>query len=220
MHSRITTADIGANISDILSGDTEAIGVVIPEQYRKNIGDFERVLAIYRFHSKIHTVMKVNSSLTLLKTARAQGCRVDVSSRGELEKALQAGYDGGSITANGPKNHRFLIRSVEEGTIISVDSMSEIQSLIALIPRGRKQKILLRLGGFDISPNTRFGILKPHWQETIDLLSDHREIFDIQGIAFHNDTRDINIRKMIFWEAFECFLLLKRSGFAPGIINI
>jgi diaminopimelate decarboxylase len=64
--------------------------VVIPAQIERNILDFENVLKSYRFPSAIHTVMKANASPSILAAGKRHACRVDVSSRGELQKALSA----------------------------------------------------------------------------------------------------------------------------------
>ena len=52
------------------------------------------------------------------------------------------------------------------------------------------------------------------------MLEKYRDIFEVLGYAFHIDKRDLEIRKTVFWEAFEYFKLLKKSGFSPRIINI
>ena len=101
--------------------------------------------------------MKVNNSPALLIEAKKQGCRVDVSSYGELMKALQAGYEPDRITANGPKNKRFLEKCVEIDCIVAVDNISEIQQILLLLRNTKKrQRIVLRIGGFDSQRSTRF----------------------------------------------------------------
>ncbi|MDD2745660.1 MAG: alanine racemase [Candidatus Gracilibacteria bacterium] len=217
---KITKDTIPENIENILSGEIESIGVVIPENLEQNIRDFQGVLSKYRFASKIHAVMKVNTSPAILQRGKVCGCRVDVSSLGELKKALLMGYSGSEISANGPKNTGFLELCIEHDVTIILDSLSELETLISLAFSNQKIKILIRLSGFMSAEATRFGVLKEHWKTSIDMLANHRDVLEVLGYSFHIDKRDVGIRKSVFWEAFEYFKLLKQSGFSPKIINI
>lgn len=216
---KITKDIIPEEIEAILNWEIECIGVIIPENLERNITRFQDVLSRYKFPSRIHTVMKVNTSHAILRTGKKMWCRVDVSSRDELMKAIAAWYNGEDITANGPKNKNFLLACIEHSVIIAVDNISELEQLTTLIPDKKQQNIIIRISGFIGAESTRFGILKQHWDESISLLVNHREKFNVLGYSFHIDKRDVELRKSIFWESLTYLKLLRNWWFRPNIIN-
>ncbi len=96
------------------------------------------------------------------------------------------------ITANGPKNQKFLSTCIELDCTIAVDNLSELESIIAISREfSKKQKILIRLGGFEMVRSTRFGITREHWEKSIEKLSEGREYLEVLGYSFHIDTRGV-----------------------------
>jgi len=217
---KITKDIIPEQIESILNSEIECIGVVIPENLEKNIASFQKLLSWYRFRSRIHTVMKVNTCRSILETGKQMNCRVDVSSHRELEKAISIGYTWEYITANGPKNERFLRSCIEHDVTIAIDSISEIETLIRLTEWDKKQNILIRISGFTASPATRFWILREHWEESAFLLWENSQKFEILGYSFHIDRRDLETRKSVFWESLEYLKILRAHGVSTKIINI
>ena len=217
---KITQEIIPEDIETLLQWEVECIGIVIPENLERNIKDFQKVLSWYRFRSQIHTVMKVNASRAILETGKLINCRVDVSSYGELEKAISVGYTWEHITANGPKNERFLRSCIEYDVTIAIDSISEIETLIRLTEWDKRQKVLIRISGFRASPATRFWILREHWEHSASILRENKTKFDILGYSFHIDRRDLETRKSIFWEWLEYLKILRAHGISAKIINI
>lgn len=145
----------------LIEDEIEAISVVNPEQFEKNIENFEKILEENRLKYAIHSVLKVNHSNALLRVAKSKNLRADVSSIGELDQALAMGFDGTNITSNGPKNRKFLNKSIEIGATIAVDSIEELEK-ITQIAREKNTKIavILRLSAFKDGPHARFGIAK------------------------------------------------------------
>lgn len=211
-----------ASLINILDNpEIECIGVVDPKILRKNIESFQWVLSQYRFRSTIHYVMKVNQSTILLKEAKQSWCRVDVSSYGELMGALEAWYRHDAITANGPKNKRFLEKCIDIGCNIAVDSISELESITAISKKYPKRTpVLIRLGGFQVARSTRFGVIREYWEKSIKILSESREYIEVLGYSFHIDTRWLQVRQSIFWESLEYYRLLIKWGWRPRIIDI
>lgn len=204
----------------LIQDEVEAISVVNPQNYEKNIKHFQNVLEENRVKYAIHSVLKVNHSNALLKTARKCGLRADVSSLGELEQALKAGFTGENITANGPKNTKFLRKCLEEDVTIVVDSIEEIEKLIQMSEwREKKIKILLRLSEFEAENDSRFGIPKIQWEQSVQILQ-NTHIFDVCGIHFHVASLDLENRKRIFWEAVSAYKMLVKWWFHPYIFNI
>lgn len=217
---KIKKEDIPKNIESLLRWDIECIGIVIPRNLEKNIEDFQKVLSKFRFKSQIHTVMKVNTSHSLLETGKKLDCRVDVSSYGELQKALSVGYTWGKITANGPKNERFLKLCIKNHVTIAIDSITELEILNQLLEWAEKQKILVRISGFEASPATRFWVLREYWEKSVSIIQWSPHKFDILGYSFHIDRRDIETRKSVFWESLWYIKLLQSHGIRTKVINI
>jgi diaminopimelate decarboxylase len=210
------------DIQDIFDNpDIGCIGVVSPVFLERNIAWFQKILDGYRFPSALHYVMKVNQSISLLKTARESWCRVDVSSYNELMGAIEAWFQGKNITANWPKNRKFLEKCIEINCVIAVDNISELELLILELQVKQKRiSILLRISGFKEARSTRFGILREHWEKSIHILQKHQNIVDILGYSFHIDSRGIETRQSVFWESIEYYSLLIEGWWNPRIIDI
>ena len=205
----------------LIEDEIEAISVVNPEQFEKNIENFEKILEENRLKYAIHSVLKVNHSNALLRVAKSKNLRADVSSIGELNQAIAMGFSGENITSNGPKNRKFLNKSIEIGATIAVDSVEELEK-ITKIAREKNQKIsiILRLGAFKNASDTRFGIAKWLWNLAINIIEKNRENLDVLGYHFHIDIPDVNTRIEVFWESIEFYKRLLAIGFAPKIIDI
>lgn len=209
------------NLKKILIDDgIEAISVVNPANYIKNIQSFERALSENHLKYAIHSVLKVNHSNVLLKTAFQNNLRADVSSLGELEQALKVGFTGERITANGPKNKKFLQKSVEIGATICVDSIEELEKIAKIsIENHEKIKVLIRLSGFEVELNSRFGIRKSLWNNAIEIIQ-KSENLKVLGIHFQIGSLDLENRKKIFWESVDFFKKLLQIRQNPTIFNI
>ena len=205
----------------LIEDEIEAISVVNPEQFEKNIENFEKILEENRLKYAIHSVLKVNHSNVLLRVTKSKNLRADVSSIGELNQALAMGFSGENISSNGPKNQKFLMKSIEIGATIIVDSVEELEK-ITKIAREKNQKIsiILRLGAFKNASDTRFGIAKWLWNLAINIIEKNRENLDVLGYHFHIDIPDVNTRIEVFWESIEFYKKLLALGFAPKIIDI
>ncbi len=205
----------------LIEDEIEAISVVNPEQFEKNIENFEKILEENRLKYAIHSVLKVNHSNTLLRVAKSKNLRADVSSIGELNQALAMGFSGENISSNGPKNQKFLMKSIEIGATIIVDSVEELEKITKIASeKNQKISIILRLGAFKNASDTRFGIAKWLWNLAINIIEKNRENLDVLGYHFHIDIPDVNTRIEVFWESIEFYKKLLAIGFAPKIIDI
>lgn len=205
----------------LIEDEIEAISVVNPAQFEKNIENFEKILEENRLNYAIHSVLKVNHSNALLRVAKSKNLRADVSSIGELNQALAMGFSGENISSNGPKNQKFLMKSIEIGATIIVDSVEELEKITKIASeKNQKISIILRLGAFKNASDTRFGIAKWLWNLAINIIEKNRENLDVLGYHFHIDIPDVNTRIEVFWESIEFYKKLLAIGFAPKIIDI
>ena len=205
----------------LIEDEIEAISVVNPEQFEKNIENFEKILEENHLKYAIHSVLKVNHSNALLRVAKSKNLRADVSSIGELNQALAMGFSGENITSNGPKNRKFLNKSIEIGATIAVDSIEELEKITKIASeKNQKISIIPRLSAFKNASDTRFGIAKWLWNLAINIIEKNRENLDVLGYHFHIDIPDVNTRIEVFWESIEFYKRLLAIGFAPKIIDI
>jgi diaminopimelate decarboxylase len=107
----------------------------------------------------IYYAVKANPNLELLRAVRPVADGVDVSSSGELEQALLAGFDGGQVSFAGPAKTNAELESAIRANVgcISVESIREIEAC-AQIGRqlGKRPRILLRVN--PLMPNKAYGL--------------------------------------------------------------
>lgn len=104
----------------------------------------KRIVAIRRAFEnrvKVFYAVKANPNLELLKAVRTVSDGLDISSGGELQQALSAGYDGMNMSFAGPaKNAAELESSIENGLgCISIESLRELNGCLR-IARAKKKK--------------------------------------------------------------------------------
>lgn len=205
----------------LIDQEIEAISIVDEKKFEQNIKNFEQVFHKNKIKYAIHSVLKVNHSNRLLKTALKNNCRADVSSIGELEQAIKCGFTGQNITTNGPKNKKFLQKSIDIGATIVVDSVEELEKICEIGKNlNKKIPILIRLWAFNASRDTRFWIAKFLWKIAEEIINKSKDYIDVLGYHFHIDVPDVNTRIDIFWESLEFYKKLLSCGFTPKIINI
>ncbi|MCL1861941.1 MAG: diaminopimelate decarboxylase, partial [Defluviitaleaceae bacterium] len=129
----------------------------------------------------VNYAIKANTNLTLLRIAREEGCRADISSQGEAVAAMAAGFTSEEML--------FVVNNVSEdelrfaaslGMTISVDSLSQLDTLGRVNPGGR---IALRfnpgIGGghhekvVTGGDGTKFGIMPEYIPQVKELLAKH-----------------------------------------------
>src|SRR4051812_14695137 len=78
-----------------------------------------------------HYAMKANSHLDILRAFKAQGFKVDVVSKGEIERARQAGFSGADMIFSGVgKSEREIRLSLElDLRQINVESPEELERI-------------------------------------------------------------------------------------------
>lgn len=139
----------------------------------------------------VNYAIKANTNLTLLRIAREEGCRADISSAGEVVAAMAAGFN--------PEEMLFVVNNVsadelafavEKGITVSVDSLSQLETLGKVNPSGR---IALRFnpgigGGHHAKvvtggDGTKFGIMPEYIPTVKELLAKYN--LKLIGINHH-----------------------------------
>jgi diaminopimelate decarboxylase len=142
----------------------------------------------------IYYAVKANPNLGLLKAVRGTADGLDISSAGELEQALLAGFDPATMSFAGPaKTPAELDAAIRAGVgAISVESTRELGDCIASAQRnGRRARILLRVNpallnrAYGIKMGGRsvqFGIDEEELPAAEQTVAANREFLDFRGL--------------------------------------
>lgn len=109
-----------------------------------------------------------------MRACAEHGVGVDVASSGELAKALAAGVSGHKIGVSGPeKTDRLLTESLHHRCLVSIDSVHELQRLLALSSRlNASARVLLRWRPA-IQSTSRFGLRPQELDQALDVCQQH-----------------------------------------------
>jgi diaminopimelate decarboxylase len=179
-----------------LVSDKGSIDLIDLDQYRKNLTVWKEVLTEHAVET--YLAHKATKSPSVLRATLEAGAGIDVSSLGELESALAAGFTADRIECTGPKNNAFLTRAARLGCLISIDSIEELERLITLQAPVR---ILIRIadpnvpGRTVIEKRTKFGVRREHLERTYDLLRGTKA--SLEGFHVHMDGFDPQMRAAI-----------------------
>ncbi|MDL1859447.1 pyridoxal-dependent decarboxylase, exosortase A system-associated [Betaproteobacteria bacterium PRO7] len=142
----------------------------------------------------VYYAVKANPNLALLRAVRAAADGLDISSVGELEQGLAAGYPASAMSFAGPgKSTAELRRSVEVGVgAISVESLRELDDCIAVARAlGRRARIALRVNPVQVHRSfglkmggraLQFGIDEESLNEAAARVAAAREHLEFQGV--------------------------------------
>lgn len=143
---------------------------------------------------KVFYAVKANPNLELLRAIRDVSDGLDVSSGGEVEQALLAGYDSRTLSFAGPaKTAAELRHAIENGVgSISIESVRELRQCIDIAKqRGIRANVALRVNpcwlnrAYGIKMGGRsvqFGIDEENIAEALEILQTHGEHIDFRGI--------------------------------------
>jgi len=215
-------------VFELLDGFGSPLNVMFPHHILESIAKFEGVLAERQLEGRVFYTSKPNKSISLKRQAALTKAGLDVSSEGELKLALAAGFDPSRIEATGPKNMDYLALGVQQGIIIAVDNLTELQQVTAMSkysPKG-KTRILVRLNGFDSGPikfTAQDGILGFPIKDApaiIEYLLKNKDTLDFQGFSFNFYAGDYNRRPAAIEATLRLTFECNRRGLAPKALNI
>ncbi|MBI1271680.1 pyridoxal-dependent decarboxylase [bacterium] len=213
----------------LLDGFGSPLNVIFPENISETIERFKTVYKQRQLQGRIFYTSKPNKSLALKKQASCYDVGLDVSSHGELVKALSAGFHPSRIEATGPKNLDYLVLGAQQDILINVDNMTELQKLVELksmLPSDRKIRILVRLDGFDGGPvkftpqDSAFAIPCKEAPAVIEFLERHQESLDFYGFSFHFNAGDYIRRPGAIETCLELSFECMNRGLKPRALDI
>jgi diaminopimelate decarboxylase len=214
--------------SVIIEKTTDSLGVlhvVFPHVVTERIETMQKYFAENNTNVQIYAAHKPTRSTALMRALYKKGVHVDVASLGELEHALSIGWDGKNIECTGSKHPQFIQKAIDVGALISVDSVHELQLVIALSKK-KNVRILLRISNPSCSDRnqvlrtSRFGIIKDRIESFVyPLLKDNQHI-QLMGFHIHNDERDADVKGEYVFDLLSLIQKAYAQGFLPSIINI
>ena len=173
---------------------------------------FEKIRDIrnaFGSHIKLYYAIKANSNLELLKAIREKVDGLDISSYGEMEQSLLAGYSSKQLSFAGPgKTHEELEKAInEEIGIISVESLREMGDIKEISSRlGRKLDIAFRINPsllikeFAIKMGghaTQFGIDEEKLDLAVGYLRENESYFNFRGIHVYAGTQCLSKEALV-----------------------
>jgi diaminopimelate decarboxylase len=150
---------------------------------------------------KLYYAIKANSNLEILKAIREKVDGLDISSYGEMEQCLLAGYSPKQLSFAGPgKTFEELNKTIEKNIgILSVESLRELGDVKKIaLNRKKKVDIALRINPtllikeFAIKMGgqaTQFGIDEEKLDEAVDYLRKNEGHFNFKGIHVYSGTQ-------------------------------
>lgn len=143
---------------------------------------------------QVYYAVKANPNLGLLRALRDVVDGLDISSGGELDQALLAEYDAGTLSFAGPaKNRAELTASIASGVgCISIESVRELDECVEIArelhkrasitlrvnPQALNRAFGMKMGG----RATQFGIDEEALADVLRHVVDHADALDFQGI--------------------------------------
>lgn len=187
----------------------------------------------------LYYAMKANSNLEILKTLQNAGCKIDVVSLGEIERALQAGFRPQDVVFSGVgKTIKELSKAIDLSIHqINVESFAELVR-ITEIAQSKKTKvsIALRLNpniSIDTHPyiatglhENKFGIELSVLEEIKKFLLENKQHISLKGISLHLGSQmlefsglreALQILKKVYVDLKKDFSELNRFDFGGGL---
>jgi diaminopimelate decarboxylase len=161
--------------------------VLFPKIFEENVQKMRFLLDNEMIDYKIYFANKATKSDIFVQKSLEQGVGIDVSSKKELQDALDMWFWSQDIIANWPKDIVFLKLCLENNVMISVDSVTEWKKILNLnIPSS--SKIMIRICPPSYLWKSRFWITREEILTHITLLQDLNSNYNIYGLNFHIDT--------------------------------
>jgi diaminopimelate decarboxylase len=158
---------------------------------------------------KLYYAIKANSNLELLKAIRQKVDGLDISSYGEMEQCLLAGYAAQQLSFAGPgKTYEELEKAINGGLgILSVESRREMEDIKKIsISIHKKVNIALRINPtllikeFAIKMGgqaTQFGIDEEKLDSAVSYFRENQSHFNFKGIHVYSGTQCLNEEALV-----------------------
>lgn len=160
---------------------------LLPARFADNVADFRAALDEAGVDGQVYYAKKANKAAAWIEHCATSGTGVDVASLGELRETLGHGVRGGDIVVTGPAKSDDLLRiAVLQGCLIAVDSLDELDRLIALATAGAAHPARLLLRRLPPQqPNSRFGMNEAELGAGLERCVRADRAVRMEGFSFH-----------------------------------
>lgn len=212
-------------LSKFVEGKDRPVYVYNLATVQKRIEAYKKAFSGFKNH--IHYAVKANPNLELMSFIKKQGLGVDVVSIGELNRALDAGFDASEIIFSGVGKTKSEIKEALVKNIfqINCESLSEIKRLVEISKGlGKTTAIGIRLNP-DISVDThsyiatgfrenKFGIPLEQLPAVSRLIKSSEGVITLQGVSCHIGSQIMNTDPLV--KALESVLRVQKELSAMG----
>jgi diaminopimelate decarboxylase len=158
---------------------------------------------------KLYYAIKANSNLEILKAMRDKVDGLDISSYGEMEQCLLAGYSAQQLSFAGPgKTYEELGKAIKGKIgIMSVESLREMEDIRKIsLSINKKVDIVLRanptllIKEFAIKMGgqaTQFGIDEEKLDRAVVYLRENQSHFNFKGVHVYSGTQCLNEEALV-----------------------
>ncbi|WP_406730435.1 Y4yA family PLP-dependent enzyme [Streptomyces sp. NBC_01794] len=195
---------------------------LLPDAFDTNLVAMRAALAEAGADGVVYYAKKANKAAVWIERCAAGGAGVDVASLGELREALGHGVRGENIVVTGPaKGQDLLTLAVQQGALIAVDALDELENLIsaALAGRVRPARLLLRCLP-PAQPHSRFGMNDAELAIAMDRCVRAGDAVRMEGFSFHLSGYAIQPRADLAGHLVELCLKARVLGLEASRISI
>ncbi|MCB5179033.1 Y4yA family PLP-dependent enzyme [Streptomyces antimicrobicus] len=195
---------------------------LLPEAFDANLRAMHDVLAAAGVDGFVYFAKKANKAAVFVERAAAGGAGVDVASTGELREALGHGVRGEHLVVTGPAKDPGLLRlAVQQGALIAVDALDELDALVtvALTGRVRPARVLLRCLP-PAQPHSRFGMTGAELATAVERCVQAGDAVRMEGFSFHLSGYALQPRADLAGHLVELCLKARVQGLEASRISI
>ncbi|MFD7376755.1 alanine racemase [Streptomyces mirabilis] len=195
---------------------------LLPDAFDANLRAMRAALDEAGVDGFVYFAKKANKAAVWVERAAAGGAGVDVASLGELREALGHGMRGEHLVVTGPAKDDLLLRlAVQQGALIAVDSLDELDALVTTVVSGRVRpaRVLLRcLPG--TQPHSRFGMDDAELATALNRCVQAGEAVRMEGFSFHLSGYAVQARADLAGRLLELCLKARVLGLEASRISI
>ncbi|MGW0555943.1 Y4yA family PLP-dependent enzyme [Streptomyces sp. NPDC002926] len=195
---------------------------LLPDAFDTNLEAMRAALEEAGVDGVVYYAKKANKAAVWIERCAAGDAGVDVASLGELREALGHGVRGENIVVTGPaKGQDLLTLAVQQGALIAVDALDELDNLIsaALAGRVRPARLLLRCLP-PAQPHSRFGMNDAELAIAMDHCVRAGDAVRMEGFSFHLSGYAVQPRADLAGHLVELCLKARVLGLEASRISI
>ncbi|MFC9628461.1 alanine racemase [Streptomyces mirabilis] len=195
---------------------------LLPDAFDANLRAMRAALDEAGVDGFVYFAKKANKAAVWVERAAAGGAGVDVASLGELREALGHGMRGEHLVVTGPAKDDLLLRlAVQQGALIAVDSLDELDALVTTVVSGRVRpaRVLLRCLP-DTQAHSRFGMDDTELATALNRCVQAGEAVRMEGFSFHLSGYAVQARADLAGRLLELCLKARVLGLEASRISI